>query len=525
MTAARRRAIPPLPRLRDWVWAGLCAGALLGIAEVGAWRLEGLDPSPALVGVLVAGAAAIVGALSAALGLGVAVFGVRPRPSTQAGAIVGPMLLAPAVGPLAEALRTDPTPAVWLALGLALALATLAGGTAALAARALERAGEPVSGWPLWIPTALLVAAGERAAHVGGTREWVLAGAAIALLAAICVGAVIAARRWSFGPPRTGGAGLLAVALAAAALAWGPSVWPWLLLEPDLPEIARAPASLLVLEIPPPGPTETADAAVWLGLAADGVLYERVSLGRDAELLLPGREPLATALYHGGYARGAVARDPRLPRHTGFPDRDAAVAASSLLARRGAATSAGRVLLGLGPEARDRLGLGDPLCTPDAVAGAARRWLVDWRRRRAHVPFVLRVDFVSREGATDAASVDHAVDRVLDLLRDLAVDDNTFVLGLRTRVRPGAVEPDLSEVVVRPPYVLGGEGRGQRVPRRVSGPSLTLALQEGLGSETRLALPGVTPIFTEEFPVMLDLDLSGDEGEPGEQDASDWIVP
>ncbi len=482
--APRPRPLPPRARAREWVAAGVCAGAILGLIEVGLLQLRGAALPPRLSLTLVLLPALAVTMLSGAIGLLWPRLAPRPGRSEMVGAVLAPLLLTPALAPVWHTLRSGAWVAAALLLLLALVLASLAGVSGARLGRRLEAAGQPLPGWPLWIAAAAALGLAETAADQVGPEAWALAFGGIALAPALGLVWLEADRQRLLGPPRGWPFGIGVLAAAALALALLPPAAPWLWNERvRLPTVTRDAASLLVLRLPP-APSE--DAAVWADpwalLGSEGITYERV-LGTgthdlDALLRLPDGRALASVLYERGYAVAAVVRDPALGLPEGFREADTGLGPLGLLLRHARASTGAGVVLGLGPELRAQLGLGDVLRRPAAVVRAAEAWFVDWRQRRASAPFLVFVDFAARDLPADPAEVDDAIGHLRERLATLGALGPSWAVALRP-LPSGPLWRGVQAVVLAP-REQGFLAPGTRVSRTLEASELSEALLDAL---------------------------------------------
>ncbi len=478
-------ALPALPRFGDWVRAALAAGVVLGTVEVALLQRPGAPLPPGLgVGVLAADAA-LVALPALALAAVAALASRRPSRSAMVGALVAPLLLAPTLaGVAAEIAGPGLPPGVPLRAGLALAaaLAAAAGALAAGVGARLERAGVALSGTGVWAAVALALVGAELAGASVKLRPLAWGGTAVA---AGLAGAALALRHRRRRLPARPGSQLAVAVAVGLAVAVGPQLWPWLLLDRDLPPLPEGPPNLLLLGFGP----EAAEDAGWALLGASGVSYDRVlalgALGGPSALLeRPGPEPVLAALRRRGLAAAAVLRDPEATPPPGAERVDRRPGPARLLRERGPRMAGPRLLLALAPGLR---GPAAEVRSPGRLRGDARHWLLHWRTRRAGVPFVLLVDYRPPHGAaSEVPSATAEIVRWLDELADLDLQRRTVVAAalepsggpsgrlLRVRVAAPQLPPRLA---------------GTRVVVPVPASDLARALERALAGGP-LDLPG-----------------------------------
>jgi len=460
------RLLPPRPRLLAWPLAGAAAG-LCGVLVEGLWlQAIGLPPAPRPWLVAAALLVLVCAVLAAAAGVLLRGLGVRGSHSLLAGALVGPLLLAPAVlaglGPEAAASG----PGLRATLGAA-AGALVAGALAGACGARLEQAGVVLPGPPVWLAVAALSLAGRvlagRAPDAGGLLPAGAAAAAAALLAGAAVGLWRLGRRSRPLVPWPAGRTLLLLLLATVAVAYGQRVWPWLAAEPGGERLEPARPGLVLLDLGrlPAGEAPPIDPA----LAREPRAPELAILGRTGVAfseLLPAPGPDAPAgagwlhLLDGTpLDRVLEARGYRVVRLAPGSERAPSPAAERLadaaLTRRAAA--AVPALLG-------GRWLAAPEAAPDAlerVTERARDVLVSERMLAPETPLLLTVDL----GALprDLARLDRTAATLLDTLSRVGRDADTRVAVAWSEPAPGGGLR--RRLILRPEAGFAGAGRGR----------------------------------------------------------------
>ncbi len=465
------RPIPPAPRVRDWALAGATAGSFLALAEGLGMQLAGIVFPPTLALLAMAHTIVLVTLLAAATGLALRLAGRRSSYASMVGAMIGPLLLAPALGPLAAAVsQADGFPARAVGIAAAVLLLSVAAARAAASGcHRYERSGKPLDSLFVWGTAALLAASVE---HISGQPEIALQWRHLRLPA---VGAVLLAlalaRRLRFGPPRSPGLLFATLLVAVLVLATARDALPWLLLEPRLPAVVQEPPSLLVINLSAdarrrPGPLE--GEPLWALLASDGVVYRRIPRDAESHLRLPDGTPLARALYERGYAVAAVLTDPLRTAPDGMPEVHTRLGGRGLLLRHGAMAAGGRLLMAYGEPVLIRLGIGRILERPAELTASAVRWLVNWRRERSHVPFFLFVDYGVKGESPDPEGLEDALDGLLSMVSSLSLDEHCLVVMTRPARNADLRGAEIVEAVVRPPFSRSYPERGRRVAHSLS---------------------------------------------------------
>jgi hypothetical protein len=486
--------LPPRPALIDWPLAGACAGSLLALAELG---LCAGEPPPPRVALLSATTLALGLALAALLlGLALRTFGARPSYSTLVAWVAGLIALA-AVAPAVLELRGAQPGAAYAALAFAVLAALAVAFAAARVADRSERAGLPASARLWWGATALLVAAGERAAQgalpLRISPALLLAGLVLGA-GAVATALFAFARRRGVSRPRASFAYLVVLLVpAAVAAAYTPAALPWLLADRERADLSDAPASILILAFGRAGDAPAqrdADRSEvlsgWRGLRYEAQVSEPAR-ALEALLTLPDGEPLLPSLAGAGYQTAAILRDAALAGDVGVLDLDARAGGRARLHGDLRWLAAAPWLAGPGSELLGRLGFTGATRSPDQLAGDARDWLL--RRGGTRIPFFLLVDFRSGEPAADeTVREQEAAADLIDSLEAFALADRTVVLLARTG---GAGEPPL-RVVVQPPLAWPGIAEDGAGPRSIAAGELGSTLQRiGRGNAaTPVAFPG-----------------------------------
>lgn len=502
------RRLPPRPRARTWIVAGLCAGLLLGEAEVAALQLGQAALPPRLAVVLIFGSGLLVALLAGTAGAMLAVRGARATHSAMVGALLGPLLLAPALTngvALAAGLVEHPGSAA-LRLVTMLLLAVAASAFGARAGERMEEAGTPLSGPIVWAGAAGLVALGEEAVARSLGARWLfaLSGAVLVMVGLVTAAQAALARRGS--PPWSWRALTTLLGALGVAVAFAPRALPWLLLGPDLPALAKGPPHVVLLRL---GSAGDAGAAGGPGtaagyrpnaslLATEAIAYERVEgAGAWALLEAGGAAPasvLAWLTAHG-YATAALLRDPAAPAPPGAGEVDARPGAAGLLEGPGSRTAAGGLLLAAGPAAARALGLGAQQRSADELTTDALTWLLRWRTTRSGVPFFLAIDYAPDLAAEeDAERLDAQLGRLLARLADLELDRDTCVLVERAgQAAPADTGARRAELLFRPPPRAESMPRGVRVREPVAAAEIAraLLLLPQVEGGSALPLPGI----------------------------------
>jgi hypothetical protein len=482
--------LPPRPALRDWPLAGVCAGLLLGLAEL---AFAAPDGPPARLAILAITCLALAVGVAAGI-LGLVLHGLRARPSySTLVAWVAGLIGFAAVTPLALP-RADRSGLLALA---ALLLAALAMAGAAFAAARLadrsERSGTPANALLVWGATATAVAAGERAclgAPAFSLELLALLGGLVLGGAGVACAVVSVARRRGTSRPRASFAqlfGLLAVVALTAAYA--PRALPWILAERDLLPKGGAPANILIVVV------GGASVAQGMGTLAgwSGIRYEpRVSeptRALEALLTLPDGAALVPALAADGYVTAAILADAGLAQAIGAREIDARPGGRARLERELRWLALAPWLAGPGRPVLDRLGMDGDVRSPAQLADDARGWLL--RRGASASPFFLLIDF-RHLGTVDPAEStreEEAVASLFDLLDQAGLADRTIVLLARTG---GERDPPL-RVVVRPPLAWPRSEGEAVVARPVQASELGAALWQIARGDgvTPIAFPGV----------------------------------
>jgi len=444
---ATSRLLPPRPRPGDGLRAGLLAGTLLGVAEVGLRHAAGAAPAPHVAALTIAGAAALTAAAGGLGGILAAAVRARPSHSALVGAQLGSLLAAAALGRAgALALGGPGDPRVLAAAAATAAAALAVGAVAARTGDRLERSGLPLSAGLVLGPAAALVALGEAQAQGAADLASPIAlGVALVALAGLGAGVLAPALRRAHRPAGWG-ASLLASLLLAAAVAAAPVLRPWLAGDPDGRELAPLPASgpvsLLVLDFGPvaddPGGPDTGEGP-WTGaslglLAADALRYPRLVDAAPPEVagaLLAdplGGPDLAARLDARGWATAAALRRPDRAAGLAVRERDARPGPGAWLEAFAPSLAAGPLLAALPAPLRAGLGLDAALRSPEALGADARRWLVAWRASRAQAPFLLLADYGGGE-ALARERIDAEAERWLRSLDQLGAGDRTMILA------------------------------------------------------------------------------------------------
>jgi hypothetical protein len=479
--------LPPAPGLGGWLSAGACTGLLVGAAELLLADLAAV-PVPARVGALLALGAALVGTcLAATAALALRALRVRASHSGLVGACIGLLLALSIPGDLAGA-----------GLGLAALPSALAGGIVAVVAGwvgarlgdRLERAGMPLRPLAVLAPAAMLYALAEAiAAAPSGLRG--LGGAALLALGLASLAAGIAARA----ARRTAAASpwsrqlAASVAVAAAVLVL-PRALPWLLADPEPATIdGSSPVSVLVVDLGNlPDPLALPALALF---ASDAVRFELIAdrASIPAALL----SDVAPFLGARGWRSAAVVTDAEDAVAAGIDDVDARPGPAGALALVAERTVAGPLAVAAAPLLPAALGLARAQRSAAERAAAARAWLIDWRARRAHAPFLLFVELAGDPAPSAGASgahaglLDSALDHLLSTLRRLDAETATLVLVVARRGDGGI------DALARLPGGAHDAPRGVRAGTPVPASALAAALRElpGATAGSPPTLPGV----------------------------------
>ena len=428
--------LPPRARAHDWPLAGASAGLVLALAEQLVAVAGGVRLPPGLALLLAAGNVLLVATPCALIGLGLR--RARLSHSSLVLGVVGPMLYAAVAVPLvvrggARALAT----AALLAAGVG--TLTLVG--ARLADRA-ERAGIAASGPFVWGATALLLVGSAQLAS-GATPPpgavWSLLFAAALVVAGTVLAHEVIKRRGGSGRLRFGP--LLALLATATVLSATLPLWlPWLLVDDDPRDLGRSPANLLIVALPAAESQPTLDMVALQGTERSGIALDALLTRRDGGWI-------AASLARAGYATAAIVRDPRLARARGAVDLDARPGGLALLEGPASWAVAAPLLLGPAAPALWLAGQDTHLRGPETIGAEARRWLLDWRARRAAAPFFLFVDLHGKP----VGDVDAALATILDRLDMLGAAQTTLVAvaatGTGGRLVVRAPEMELPEVL------------------------------------------------------------------------------
>jgi hypothetical protein len=442
--------------------AALWAGAILGCAELALVAVAGPPAPPLLAGALVLGAALVVGALGAALGLLLSwLIPLRPGralPHSQmVGLLAGPLLLGSGLGASLETWRLSPLAGA-VALGLTAAAAIAAALLAGWVGRRLEAAGQPLAGPGVWTALALLLAVAQAPQDVAGPRLL----AAGALGAGIVLTLALAARRLPQRPgswPRR----LVLVSLLAAALCAGPSLLPWLLLDPVLAPLSdRGPANLLAVMWPAPRDvhleTLEAESPSLTLLSRQGVSWEIETgggaVGTDSPapqgLRDPEGRPLLARLEREGHLTAAIVTR-RDADGAGAAEIDFRPGARGYLDGPARRTTAGSVLRALGLPRIGPLDLSAVWRPPGDVTAAGRRWLAAWRGARPDRAFALLLDYRGEE-ALPGSALEAELASLLDLAAETeALPFSAVLVWLDREGSPAAGTLRFAPRVRRPP--------------------------------------------------------------------------
>lgn len=484
-----RLFLPPPPRPLAWLSGGVLAGLVLGLAQISWAAGTGLVLPPTLALLLLGATAASVVLVAAPVGFVLRLLGRRLSHSGFVGGMLGPLLVATITAPLSgSASRSGQAACLAGALGTGLVAGFLA---ARLASRA-EQTGRPASAGLVWTGASLLFTASAWWMYEGQASRWrafLVVSAAASMLG---VGFLRRARSDARSPRTRFGVMLLVAVPATAVGVVAPWFAPWVLIDSSLAPTVPWPPSLAVVllgsDVRAGG--DAATNPVLELLSAEALAYE---IGPDPEvaslLTLPDATLLAPRLSAGGYATAAI-----LPAGSGLAvgadDVDDRPAGRRMLEDVGWWAGA-PLLLGPGSALLSLAGQDRSLRSPEEVAAAAARWLVQWRATRAPDPFFLVVDFRAEGARSD--SLVAGVGLLLDRIGELGMFESSLTVVALEEVGP---EQRRTRVFIDPPraWRRSSEKVGSA---ETSGSELSLALLRlGQGPQGKpWALPGLSESF------------------------------
>jgi hypothetical protein len=478
---------------------------ILGISELLVSYPAGSPPSPPIALLLVATNALVVGVLSTLLGVVLQTSEKRISHSGMIGATLGPLLGAAIAGAIWQQATIPKMPALLAVSGLATALMLVVAVSLATMrlGESFERGSLFFSGPFVWFAAALPMASAERILWSNTGTAIAIAGlVGIPLLAvAIAIARFEWVQRRGSRPPRSFSRVFVLLVLGAIAAAFLPRAIPWWFADPQLPALdEQGPANILVVALgaaPASAAIESEPGFAFFAPASaryenvqpDGPSGVREILTNSAGTSVPSE------LAANGYAAAAILTDPeREPTLQGV-EIDSAPGAQRLLAESFGWMAGASLLTGPGEPLLAALGLGETYRTPDQIAAAAKRWLTDWRMRRAPAPFFLYVDFGATDGVDRRDAAEAGLLELLDQLEQLAVDHRTAILiasdpDARSSADSGPPPPFAA--VLRPPADWPQSTRGVRVPRKIYPRELGAALLEMANRNPR-AVPRVLP--------------------------------
>ncbi len=480
--------LPPRPRLRDWPLAGAGAGLLLGGCELALSALCGAPRPPASLLALALGFDAAAGAgIAALVALALRSQGLRLCYSAVAGAIVGVQGAVASADLLLGAFTLVLAPAGAFAAVVLSGLAAVAAGAAlAKLGERLERSGLPLAPLPLWLASGAVLALAGAVPSAAG-RQGVALGAAVGAVPLLAWLALAASRSRGVRPrvPLPGLA--LRAALAVFAGCALELAWPWLRYGDQRAALPEGPPSVVLVSAGPELARETAEAAAeligWHGLRYSAAAGTEAGLALGMLRLSDGRS-LAAALRESGYSSASLHAHVAPAESADFAEVDAAAAPLAALARTAPGLRGLAWLHCCAARVVQALRLDAPRRTPAELTRATGAWLLDWRARRAGMPFVLWVDYRSSE--QQASGLIAALSELLRQIDQHEVGARALVV----LVLP-AERGERSRAVLRVPQGWPVPDQPARVPHRLRGSELADALLAATRSDGRpQALPG-----------------------------------
>ncbi len=494
MQAPDARLLPALPRARDWHAAGVCAGLLLGLAEL--FSLERWAPSlsPRAALCFLSAAVVAVSLPTSLFALGLTAPERRLQHSELVGGMLGPLLFAPSLGLLFQWFAHGSSFPPVLVLLFSAGLSAVAGMGASRIGGRLEQSGCWLSGPIVWGLVAWLIAGAEEFLQRGRLLPFFATSSALA-----AAGIVYTAwlrqrvRRETLRPPWPWSRTLAVLTLIAVAWIFRERALPWLLLDRELTPTPAAPGNVLLLAFDPGtlaplfpaispangAASHSAESISLSLLATDSVRYAHVELDAisvsspvAALLTLPNQGPLLEELAFRGFATAAFLANPKALPPEGAEKSDRRPGTYALLSQHARYTAGGGFLLGIGPRMFQKLSLGFETRSPDLLSTDAQDWLFRWRTRRAHVPFFLIVDYMGTSSASRDSELAAQVERWLRQLDNLGLSENTLLLVAAPRrtdkkLPTSAAKAEL-QLVARLPYAAESRARGERKEKPVA---------------------------------------------------------